>query len=41
MVWLAGDAVLLYVDDPIPRFIVLVTAVVTIAAWAFRKVGGR
>jgi hypothetical protein len=41
VVWLAGGAVLIDVEDPIPRFIVVVTAVVALAAWAFRKVGER
>ncbi len=36
---LAGGAVLFSVDDPIPRFIVVVTAIVALAAWALRKVG--
>jgi hypothetical protein len=36
---LAGGAVLFSVDDPFPRFIVVVTAVVALGAWALRKVG--
>lgn len=36
----AAIAILLYVDDPIARFIVVVSGVVAAAAWAFRKVAG-
>jgi hypothetical protein len=41
VVWLAGGAVLFYVDDPIPRFIVVVTTLMALSAWALRKVGER
>jgi hypothetical protein len=38
--WAAAIAILLYVHDPIARFIVVVTGIVVAAAWAFRKVAG-
>jgi hypothetical protein len=38
--WAAAIAILLYVDDPIARFIVVLSGVVTAAAWAFHKVAG-
>ena len=38
---LVGGAILLYENDPIPRFIVIVTAIVATAAWALRKIDGR
>jgi len=41
VVWLAGGAVLFSVDDPIARFVVIVTATVAVAVWALRKVGER
>jgi hypothetical protein len=40
-IWLTGGAILIGVADPIPRFIVIVTAVVALALWAWRKVGER
>jgi len=39
VVCIAGLGVLLYASSPIPRFIVIVTAVATCAKWAWRKVG--
>jgi hypothetical protein len=38
--WAGAIAILLYVDDPVARFIVLVSGVVLAAAWAFRTVAG-
>ncbi len=40
-VGLIGGAILFYLNDPIPRFIVIVTAIVAIAVWALRKIDGR
>jgi hypothetical protein len=41
VVWLAGGAVLFYVGDPILRFMVVVTAIVALAAWALHRIGER
>jgi hypothetical protein len=38
---LTGGAILLYERDPIPRFVVIVTAIVAVAVWAWRKIGER
>ena len=38
---LVGGAILLYENDPTPRFIVIVTAIVATAAWALRRIDGR
>ena len=35
-----GVGILLSVQNPIPRFVVMVTAVVTVACWIYRKVAG-
>jgi hypothetical protein len=40
IVALCGLSVFLYVDEPIARVVVLVTAVVAGAAWMFRKIDG-
>jgi hypothetical protein len=39
LVWIAGVTVLLNVQNPIPRFVVVATAVVAGAVWAWRKIG--
>jgi hypothetical protein len=38
---IAGGVILLYERDPIPRFVVIVTAIVAVAVWAWRKIGER
>ena len=40
IVGFCGITVFLYVEEPIARFVVLVTAVVSAAAWIWRKVEG-
>ena len=40
IVGLCGITVFLYVEEPIARFVVLVTAVVSGGAWIWRKVAG-
>jgi hypothetical protein len=40
--WGCAIAVLLYVEDPLARFVVVVSGTVALGAWAYRKIeGGR